>query len=239
MKFGILLGAFDLTANVYWLTFKQEVDTETDNNGAKTEDDYDYWDIGATVNLSNGPSAKNLAWTISADVLRQKSDRRHKEGNTTTETTYDDALLFIQPHFDFAIPAFTAQNAQVFLGLNTRVPVIIYDELEEGRSTNDRYDFGLYTAPNILAEMSLNEHFIVYGGASFEWKVIDLELRSIESGADTDDTSVLSTRTGGTSANAGIRFKYDRLILEASIADQLGTSAWSGLIGNFGAFLTF
>ena len=239
VKFGAPLGAYDITANVYWLTFAQETDTETDNNGDKTENDPDFWDIGANVTLSNGPSAKNFAWAAGLDFLRQKNDRREKAGNTTTETTYDDAYILIQPRFDFAFPVFAAENAQVFIGLNNRLPIYIYDEIENGNQTTNTYDFGLYSTPNILAEMSLNENWILFGGAAFVWKVIDYKTESVEQGAINDDTSIISMRTNRTNASAGLRFNYDHLVIEASVAEDLDTDAWSGLIGRLGIFLMF
>jgi len=239
VKFGAPLGAFDITANVYWLTFRQEVDVETNDDGAKTENDPDYWDLGASVTLSNGPSATNFAWSTGLDFLRQKSDRRQKAGPNTVETTNNDAFLFIQPRFNFALPVFVAENAQVFVGLNTRLPIFIFDEIENGDNSTNVYDFGLFSTPNLLAEMTLGEHWILFGGAAFEWKVIDYHTESEESGANYDDTSVISMRTNTTNANAGLRFSYDHLVIEASIADNLGTAAWSGLVGNLGIFFMF
>ena len=239
VKFGAPLGAFDIAANVYWLTFNREDDSEIDNNGNKTEDDPDFWDLAANVTLSNGPSATNFAWSAGLGFLRQKSDRRVKAGNTTTETTNNDAYILIQPRFDFAFPVFTAENAQVFIGLNNRLPVYIFDEIENGNQTTNTYDFGLFSTPNILAEMSLNENWILFGGAAFVWKVIDYRTESIEQGAANNDTSVLSMRTNNTNATAGLRFSWDHLVVEASVADNLGTDAWSGLVGNLGIFLVF
>ena len=239
VKFGAPLGAFDITANVYWLTFRQEVDVETDDNGAKTENDPDFWDIGASLTLSNGPSAKNFAWAVGLDFLRQKSDSRVKVANTTTETTNNDAFIFIQPRFNFALPVFTAENAQVFLGLNSRLPIFIFDEIENGNQKTNTYDFGLFSTPNVLAEMSLNEHWILFGGAAFTWKVIDYKTECVEAGPASDDTSIISMRTNTTNANAGLRFSYDHLVIEASIADNLGSSSWGGLIGNLGIFFMF
>ena len=171
--------------------------------------------------------------------MRQKNDRREKAGNTTTETTYDDAYILIQPRFDFAFPVFTAENAQVFIGLNNRLPIYIYDEIENGNQTTNTYDFGLYSTPNILAEMSLNENWILFGGAAFVWKVIDYKTESVEQGAINDDTSIISMRTNRTNASAGLRFNYDHLVIEASVAEDLDTDAWSGLIGRLGIFLMF
>ena len=239
VKFGAPLGTFDIVANVYWLTFNDETDVEVDNNGNKSEDDPDFWDLGASVTLSNGPSATNFAWAAGLDFLRQKSDRRQKAGNTTTETTNNDAYILIQPRFDFSFPVFTAENAQVFLGLNNRLPVYIFDEIENGNQTTNTYDFGLFSTPNILAEMALNENWILFGSAAFVWKVIDYKTESIEQGAASDDTSVISMRTNTTNASAGLRFSYDHLVIEASVADNLNNDAWSGLVGNLGIFLVF
>ena len=137
------------------------------------------------------------------------------------------------------MPVFTAENAQVFLGVNTRLPIFIFDEIENGNQTTNTYDFGLFSTPNVLAEMSLNEHWILFGGAAFTWKVIDYKTESVEAGPASDDTSIISMRTNATNANAGLRFSYDHLVIEASVADQLGSAAWSGLVGNLGIFLMF
>ena len=239
VKFGAPLGAYDITANVYWLTYNQEVDTESDDNGAKTETDNDYWDIGASVTLSNGPSAKNFAWAAGLDFLRQKSSTNTKAGNTTTEVTNDDAFILFQPRFDFALPVFAAENAQVFLGLNNRLPIFIYDEIENGNRTTNTFNFGLYSTPNILAEMSLNENWILFGGAAFTWRVLDYWSESIEGGTYSHDTSVITMRTNRTNANAGLRFSYDHLVIEASVADDLTADSWAGLVGNLGIFLVF
>jgi hypothetical protein len=45
--------------------------------------------------------------------------------------------------------------------------------------------------------------------------------------------------TYATQANAGVRFQYSHLIVEASIANDLGSDAWAGLVGNLGVFFTF
>ena len=237
VKFGAPLGAFDIAANVYWLTFRQEVDTENGDN----EDDPDFWDIGASVTLSNGPSATNFAWAAGLDLLRQKSDRRVKNGNTTVETTNNDAFLFFQPRFNFALPVFASEKAQVFLGLNTRLPIFIYDEIEGDNQKNNTYDFGLFSTPNILAEMALNDNWILFGGAAFTWKVIDYRTESVEytNSTNTQDASVISMRTNTTNANAGLRFSYENLVIEASVADNLNSANWSGLDGNLGIFLIF
>jgi len=228
LKFGMNLGAFDLTANAYWLTFQDEVDTETDAQ----ETDNDYWDLGLNVNISNGPSAKTFFWSVGVNVLRQASERIVEAGNTTTETTNDDSFFEVQPYANIAFPVLSSDMAQVFIGTNTRLPLIFFDE-----TASDRSFFGLYTTPNVLAEITLNENWILYGGANYDWKV--LGYYSSETKASKTDVSEFSMRTNAPMANAGVRFQYKNLVLEASIADQLNSAAWAGLVGNFGMLLTF
>lgn len=228
LKFGMNLGAFDLTANAYWLTFNQEIDTETNNN----ETDNDYWDLGANIALSNGPSAKNFFWTIGVNILRQASETITEMGNTKTEVTHDDSFFAVQPIVNFALPVMGSDIAQVFVGTNTRIPLIFWDE-----TASDRFSMGVFTTPNILAEVTLSESWIVYGGASYDWKLFNYY--SSENKGSKTEKSEISMKTEAPMANAGVRFQYKNLVLEASIADALGDAAWSGLVGNFGALLTF
>lgn len=228
LKFGMSLGAFDLTANAYWLTFGDEVDTETDAR----EEDNDLWDLGLNVAISNGPSAKSFFWSVGLNVLRQSHERIVEVGNTKTETTEDDTFFEIQPYANFAFPVLSSDMAQVFIGTNTRLPIIFFDE-----TASDRSFFGLFTTPNVLAEITLGENWILYGGANYDWRILGYYSEEVK--ASKTDASEISMRTNAPMANAGLRFQYKNLVLEASIADQLGTAAWAGLIGNFGMLLTF
>ena len=228
VKFGMNLGAFDLTANAYWLTFRDEEDSEDD----VSEEDNDYWDLGLNVAISNAPSAKNFFWSAGINVLRQASETITKTGVTKTEVTHNDAFFALQPYMNFAMPVMSSDVAQVFVGTNTRIPLVFFDETDSERSA-----FGLITTPNILAEVSLGESWIVFGGASYDWQVISYASEEIKA-AKTEGSAIAMT-TEAPMANAGIRFQHKNLILEASVADNLGSSAWSGLVGNFGALLTF
>ncbi|MCQ2097435.1 MAG: hypothetical protein MJY87_05765 [Fibrobacter sp.] len=228
LKFGMLLGAFDLTANAYWLTFQDE----EDEDGGATETDNDYWDLGLNVAISNAPSAKNFFWSAGINILRQSSETTTKMGGTKTEVTHEDAFFALQPYMNFALPVLASDIAQVFVGTNTRIPLVFFDETD-----SDRSGFGVFTTPNILAEVTLSENWIVYGGANYDWLLFGYEGEEIEKSKT--DRSSISMRTNAPMANAGVRFQYKNLILEASIADQLNSAAWAGLVGNFGALLTF
>lgn len=224
LKFGMNLGIFDVTANVFWVNFADEEDEEN----AATEVDRDRWDIGITATLSNAPSAKNIFWSAGLDMLKQVSTNTTEIANKTTETTLDDDFFEIQARFNVAFPIFSNENSQVLAGLNTRIPLGFYE-------VNDRFTMGLITSPNILAEIVLNENFILYGGATYEWDILGYSGEEVGK----TDISDVYMKTYHTSANAGIRFNYKNLIVEASIADQLGSAAWAGLIGQLGIFLSF
>ncbi len=242
VRVGALLGGIDLTGRLYWLTWQTETDTENDA-GAKVEHDEDYWTLGADIALSNGPSAKNLAWSAGVNFYRHTDWEKDSQGNESRETTGEDAYIHIQPFFNLGTPVFQTENANVFVGLNTYLPIRIYDEIENGTGeatqTNNRNSFGLYTSPNILGEMAINENWIVFAGATYLWNVFSRSATSIEQGKDTNDTSIITMRTNATQANAGLRFQYNSLIVEASVADNLDSQAWSGLVGNLGVFFTF
>lgn len=239
VKFGALLGGMDITGNVYWYTFDDEVDTEITADGAKREDDNDKWDIGANLNLSNGPSAQNFFWSFGLDFLRHKNFLKTKRANTSTEVTNPDSRIEIEPYFNFAIPLFNSANAQVFIGTNSRVPVMIYDEIEDGNTTNNVFDIGLYTIPNILGQYAFNENWMIFAEACYFWNIFDLRSESIEGKAYTDDKSIISMATEGTYANGGARFSYNNLAIEASVASNLNATSWSGIVGNLGVFFIF
>ena len=244
-RIGAKLGAMDITAAVYWLTFNNEPDSETDNGVTpKVEEDYDYWDLGANLNLSNGPSASSFAWSFGVQLLRQKSWHKHSEGSESEEETFNNAYMQFTPYFNFGLPVLQATGAQVLLGLNTYVPVRIYDEIETGKAPapttkNNHNMIGVITYPNILGEIAINENWIVFAEATYQWDAFNRDATSSETGVNTNDASTITMKTHGTTADAGVRFQYKQLTLEASIANNLNSQAWSGLIGNFGAFLIF
>jgi len=245
-RIGAKLGAMDITAAVYWLTFNDEVDTENDDGlTPKRETDNDFWDLGANLNLSNGPSASSFAWSVGVQFLRQKSWNKTSQGNESTETTNNNAYMQFAPYFNFGLPVLQATGAQVLLGLNTIVPIRIYDEIEKDNGlmapmTKDNHNMiGVYTSPNILGEIAINENWIVFAEATYQWEAFSRDATSSETGTQSNDASTITMKTHGTMADAGVRFQYKQLTLEASIANNLNSQAWSGLIGNFGAFLIF
>lgn len=224
LKFGMNFGAFDLTANAFWINFADEEDSET----AVQEVTNDRWDLGLTVNVSNSPIAKNIFWSAGLGIMKRVSTTETETANQNNEVTREEDHFLIQPNFNVALPIFSTENSQVLAGLNTRLPLRFFD-------VNDRFEMELYTSPNILAEIVLNENWILSAGATYDWCVFGHGGEEVGN-SDISDNYMFTART---SANAGVRFNYKNLIVEATVADQLGSAAWAGLVGQLGLFLTF
>lgn len=235
--FAAPFGGIDLTVDAFWRTHSNDVDVEE----SPLETNSSMWDLGANVTLSNTPSNGPFYWGAGAQIVRHESSTETEGVGASVEVVNNDAYFALQPFFNFGMAVASKEDMRIFLGLNTRVPIIFYDEIEnKNANTKDSYsDFGIYTTPNLLGELQLSENWIVYGGAAFEWQVMDYAGEEFSSEDGKDEISFLSMQTNATMAFAGARFQYKRLVLEASIADQLNTNAWSGLIGNFSGMINF
>lgn len=233
--FSMPLGELDFAARADWYTYANDVD---EDNG--TETDRSRWELHLAAEISNSPSGKDMFWAGGLSLNRHANSTEVG----SNERIGNDARTTITPHFNLGFPLVGAEDARLYAGLNTSVPIVLYDEIEDkGNQLKDSYsNFGLVTKPNIFGEYAVNENWIVFGGATFSWNVFGYAGETIENtgaGGGSRDLSSITMKTNQTYASGGARFQYNRLVLEASIADNLGTAAWSGLIGNFGAFINF
>ena len=231
VKFGMNLGAMDLAANLYWLTWQDETDSEAGN----TETDNDFWDIGGNVTFSNKPSANSFFWAAGLDFLRHTNETI-VDAAEKTETTHQGAATILQPRFDLAFPVLSSENAKVSLGLNSRLPIYLYDEYNNPKVNTST--FGLYTSPNILGEIAVTENWLVYGSAYYEWELIGIASTEVKSDP-TQEQSSITMQTRSTYATMGARFQYNNFVLEASVANNLGSANWDGLVARVGGFILF
>ena len=246
--FAAPLGGIDLTINAYWNTYALETDTESGDD----EHDEDFWDLGGSLVFSNSPSGSTFAWSVGAAVVRHKDFTKEVTfpaggDKRTDESTGPTANTLIQPFFNVGFPVLSNAESRVLLGFNTRLPLVFFDELDnKGAKRKDNYSiFGLYTSPNIFAEMNVSESWIIFGGAAFNWEVFSYASDEFVTNYDTPnakvttDVSIMGMKTNATIATAGARFQYKNLSVEASVAEDLTTAAWEGLIGNFSGTLSF
>lgn len=232
VNFSMNLGALEFGAHAFWETFQDETDTEND----QTEVDRDYWDIGISAVVSNAPSAKSLAWSAGLSLIRHASTEETSTGNQSTEVTNPESRFTITPNFNLAFPVASVANAQLFLGTNTYLPIVMYDEIKDDDSKNNRSEFGLYTTPNMLAEITLNDNWMFFGGASFTWVIFDRLGEENKANLHTEDDSTIRLATSTAYANAGARFSFKNFVLEASVSQ---TSSLDNFAGNLGAFIHF
>lgn len=261
-KFALPLGAIDLNASLFWLTYQNETSSSEEykdsDDKTTTDVENDFWDLGGKVSVSNDPSAKNTFWNAGVTFTRHENayERERKAGSTTskTDTTGKDAHIYIQPEFNIGGTILQGNRARVLLGLNTRAPFKFYDEFDDDSRKNkdDYFTMGVYAVPNIFAEIKLGNCWHVYGGADYTWAVFTMEseeyITDYNDEIDMMKSNITKIRslTGATTVNLGARFYYSNFALEASIENTFYNNPFRGfadgnnnILANFGGFIYF
>ena len=261
-RFALPLGGIDLNASLFWLTYQDESSSSGEFEDAdviKTSDaEHDFWDFGGTVAVSNEPAAKKISWSAALTLVRHENSfsGEEKEGSKTTtmDTTGKEANVYLQPEFNIGTTILQGNGARVMLGLNTRAPFVFYDEFNDKRNKNkDSYfTMGIYTQPNIFAEIALGNCWMVYGGADYTWDLFTMESEEFitnyndERAIITNNTTQIRSLTGATRVNLGLRFQYSNFALEASIENTFYNNPFRGfsdgnnnIFANFGGFIYF
>ena len=243
--FSVNLGSFDIVLNGKYLTPHGNYSLDQPYNS--TEDDawaaYGY--LGASY------SGDVYYWTIGVEGMRNEYKHKTKvseiiveDGKTlkkTTKTTMSDTLANIQiaPAFTLGAAVLSSQSANVYLGLNTFLPMAMYDEID---SVCDKHmEASLLIEPNILGEVQLSKYFMAFGGASYQWKAADFTDRELNK----EETKTIGTYSGATDVNMGVRFEYGPAALEMSfekvfMGNPFGSfSTTDGMISSLGAFIYF
>ena len=239
IKAGFILGGYKLSASVDWLTIREETDTETKNR----EYDEDFFDLAANVNFSNAPSGKNWFWSVGLDFLRHNltTTNKPKKGKEETQTDKESNLTFT-PYFNIGGKILGVDNARVLIGLNSRVPVIVYDDIKDERES--AIEVGLKTTPNILAELALTNNWIIHAGVAHTWTLFNYATVEEIEGKNKTQTSTSEFETNRTTVDTGVRFQYNNYALEANIAknfynDPLGGFNGDPMIASLGGFIFF
>lgn len=244
--YSMPLGSeYDLTVAVDWYTLNNENSHEADtrNPNNHTEDEEDYWDFSITGTISNTPAKEKLfSWAAGLTILRHNITQTEINGNNETDRATLDSRIQLEPFFNLGFQVLKTNNARVFLGLNSRLPIAIYDDISANATyvRKDHVSLGLLTTPNILAELALNDNWMVFGGASYDWNIGSMEYLYE---ADADITA-FGMRSNRVNVNAGARFQYKNFALEASIADAFFSNPLAGFngtafIATLGGFINF
>jgi hypothetical protein len=237
-----VLGNFVLALNTDWTTFAEENNVEPEVGKSVEEN---YRDLSVALSFSNAPSAVKHFWSAGVQFVRHDNEQT-VGGDVKNEDV--DSHIRIAPFFNYGTPALVSDRARLLLGLNTSVPVTMYDDQElideEAGDTvkTSLMDFGVMLSPNILGEVAVIPSLMLFGQASYNWRVFDYR-----SGTDAtdDEYTAMESVANQVTATVGLRYQYQNLIAcEFAFGDSFFTDTKSifngeGVFIKFGGFVYF
>ncbi len=242
--YSMPLGSnLDLSIEGNWKTISAE-ESNTSSNKNDTQTERDYWDINIRGAVSNTPAnEKKFSWSTGATVLRHNLTESEVSNKDKTEKATLDSRWQVEPFFNAGVSVLNTNNARVLLGLNTRIPVQIYDQIENASTSvrENHLAMGIFTSPNLLAELALSDNWLIFGGATYEWNVFSTEYLY----ENNTDITAFAMKNSTTTVNAGVRFQYKNFALETAISDNffnnptVGFTNNGAFIANLGGFINF
>lgn len=205
----------------------------------------------ANGKLAISYSGDVISWSAGADILRNDSklktttrfyqvvDGVNKLATVKTSLSDTSSRFEVTPNFNIGGAVLKAEDAKVYLGVNTRFPMVIYDEIDE--IVDKHQKAAAYLTPNIFGEVLLSQYFMAFGGASYDWNALSYEKKEI--GKYSEESK--ETETGKATVNLGARFQYNRVALEMAFTKQFlqnpfGSFSNTDEIGvSLGAFILF
>ena len=234
-------GGYNVTLAGDWTTYAEETKVDP-KRGAKVEQRYR--DIDASLIVTDGPSAQKHFWSAGVAFTRLV-DEMEVSGHLVEEEVGSN--FTIVPLFNYGTPALRTSYANLYLGLNTSVPVTIYDERDIRDTTTGKMveasetTVGVILKPNILGEVLLTNSLMLFGEASYDWEVF----RYVDSKGVSGDNTVMQSASDKVEASLGIRYQYkDWAACEFALGDTFFTDTKSlyegeGVFISFGAFIYF
>lgn len=234
-------GGYVVTLGGEWRTFKQETNVDP-KRGPKTEERYR--DLDASLIVTDGPSARKHFW--SAGVAFNRHEDELERAKHLIGDSLSSSMTFI-PVFNYGTPALRSHYANVYLGLNTNVPVTIYDKRDLRDTVTDKkvksslYTVGVNLQPNILGEVALTESLMLFGEASYTWEAF----RYVKYEGANGDYKVKRSVSDKAEASMGFRYQYkDWAACEFAFGDEFFTDTKSIFNGenvfiSFGGFIYF
>lgn len=244
-NFSLNVGSFDILLSGHYAT--PNGNHFLDQSNSEIEDDA--WAAQGYLGVSY--SGDVYYWTLGVEGIRNEykhktsvSEIQVKDGKNylvTTKTTLSDTLanVSIVPMFTLGAAVLSSENANVYLGLNTFLPMYNYDNIE---GVSDRHqEAQLVFEPNILGEVQLSKYFMAFGGAKYTWTAAEYSDRELGG----EKTKSVSTITNGTTVNLGARFDYGPAAVELAFTKQFLANPFSGfaekdaIVTSLGAFIFF
>lgn len=235
-----VIGGFQLTANVDWLTYESEEGVEP-AFGSSTDENYR--NLSVSLGISNTPSAKGTSWSAGVSFLRHESTTENG-GKVIDENA--DSYIQITPNFNFGALALKSERARFYAGVNAALPVVLFDGYErnmKGKKVDESMmELGLQLSPNVLGEVAIRENLLVFGEANLDWLAFSFGNGSDENG---NEFSVLQSQMNKSTATIGLRYQYEDFVAcEFALGDTFFSDTKSifngkGVFVSFGGFILF
>lgn len=208
--------------------------------------------------FSNRPSAKNFSWKAGAFFNRfmyqQDSTYRDTEDhdNDYSYSSFNGGkpYTFINAFYAFSTVALKGKNARALVGGTVAASTRLYDKARDKR--NHREDFymqaSIDASPNFLAEYVFNEHWMVWNQSVLIWaNNFDYEKYIENAGTSEKRKNKLldfESATSNVLNRTGLRFEYNRLMLEATLSYRIFNNPFVGfddrdMLTRFEAFYLF
>lgn len=235
VNYSMPMGGHVLGARTYWLTTADQTSADDGNDEITSSN----WDLLLEVNYGNGPSAKDLFWTAGAAILRHQESQ---ESGSVTAIDLDTRTEFT-PYFVMGTKVLGNDRARVFLGLNSGLPIQMYDDVKDTRT--GRMTVSLLAAPNVLGELALTDNWLMFGGATHTITVVGYGSGSTGTGDTEVTNSNLIMRSGANVATMGLRYQQPLYAFEARLSDNVFSNGpseifnGSNVLATFGGFLYF
>ncbi len=233
-------GTHALAAKLDWETFDNEVSV--------SGTDKDKYNLQLDVNYGNGPSGTEDFWSLGANILRHENST--ESDNTTTIGL--DTRLEVTPYFNYGSKVLAHERARVFVGVNGRLPIQIFDAVDAKTTSRGYSHFAtaLILSPNLMGELAITKEWLVFGGASHDISVLAYSTATDKapsnSGQADEKTTIIQMRsTLQTAATAGVRYQKERFALEAGLENEVyvkGPAALfngNNLLASFSGFIYF
>ncbi len=206
------------------------------------------WSVDGGAFVSH--SGKLISWTAGVEVLRhdfkvKTESRSYQVINgvnhlvTVKSSLSDTSSRFeITPSFNIGGTVLEAEDAKVYIGVNSHLPIATYDEIENVCDSHLRAS--AHVIPNIFGEVALSQYFMAFGGASFDWNILKYEENVTSYSVYTKES--VSNKT---IVNLGARVQYKRLAFEMAFTKQFlqnpfsGFAKTDGIMLDIGAFINF
>ena len=235
------LGGYSVTLAGDWTTFANETSTDP-KKGPEVEQRYR--DLDASLIVTDGPSAQKHFWSAGVAF------NRHEDEMEVGETLVGDSLssnITIVPVFNYGVPVLRASYANVYMGVNSALPITIFDKADMRDTTSGKLKevslktVGLSLTPNILGEVLLTESLMLFGEASYTWEAF----RYVDSKTPYDDVEIKKSVSDKVDASMGFRYQYKNwAACEFAFGDSFFTDTKSifngeGVFVSFGGFIYF